>query len=200
MLKLLTAFSLFFLGFNCFSQPYYGQIVTNKKDTINVHISVSDDNLLDNELIAEIQRKIVIVNQGAVSGTYTAKDLRSFRIKIGTKNYTFDSIDGLYFAERLYVGKVRLYKYLKSVINSVGGYAHEGLVRDYMVLKPGRDQWQQMFANGLSRLITKDVLASVFGDCPETFSKIEQDVIKIKNEDKLVEFVKEYENNCSSKW
>jgi len=195
MLRICITFSLLLYAVGLFAQPYYAQIVTNKKDTLDVQVK-TDNFMFPNNLIMDIQKKILVVNQGNKSGEYTAKDLLSYRIKIGSKNYTFDSIDGLFFAERLYVGKVMLYKYLKSMMSYDG---HEGAAKDYLLRKPNDTKLHEMIANGFSRLINKEQLKRVFADCPESVAKIEGDVIKVKDEDKLIAFVKDYELTCHSK-
>lgn len=132
---------------------------------------------------------------------YYPKDLKSFRINIERKNYTFDNVNDKYFAQRVYAGKVKLYKYFLReettalVVLTVGAPA---IFKVYAIKKPNVSGTSDMFARGFSRLITKDDMLPAISDCKYAYDKIEKDEIKVKNEEELIEFIKDYEQNCFS--
>ena len=176
-----------------FAQDYYGQLVTNSRDTLNVQIRTKA--IIENNKIVDLQEGVTAVSNNIVT-EYTPKDLISFRVKINNKNFYFESVDGVFFAQALYTtGKVKLYKTLQMFGNAMS----RGLLRVYIIKKPGQVALSKMVAKGLSRLITKDESLPPFEDCKAATEKLINDEVKIKDEQVLIEFVKYYEDNCFSK-
>ena len=176
-----------------FAQDYYGQLVTNSHDTLNVQIRTKA--IIENNKIVDLQEGVTAVSNNIVT-EYTPKDLISFRVKINNKNFYFESVDGVFFAQALYTtGKVKLYKTLQMFGNAMS----RGLLRVYIIKKPGQVALSKMVAKGLSRLITKDESLPPFEDCKAATEKLINDEVKIKDEQALIEFVKYYEDNCFSK-
>lgn len=168
------------------AQTFYGEAVTLQNDTLKlIKIKTTREFDFTYKKILDIQDKITFIHNG-VEKTYYPKDLKSFRIKIDDKSYTFDAVKDI-FAQRLYAGKVGLYKVL-----------NQDNIRYYLIVKPNTDKIYMMPAMGLSRLITKKSILPGISDCKASADKIESDEIKIKDEDVLVEFIKDYEKNCFS--
>lgn len=179
------------LSFSCisFAQTYYGQIINMKNDTLNVQIKVPGSSLNVSRLI-KVQDKITIIQNGSEQD-YLPKDLKSFRVKLEKETVTFDNFDDIIFVQRLYVNKVKLYKYLKKI-------SQGHIIRQYIIRKTN-DSFFDVPAMGLSRLITKNDMLPAVTDCKISSDKIENDEVKIKDEDSLIEFIKDYELNCFSK-
>jgi hypothetical protein len=66
----------------------------------------------------------------------------------------------------------------------------------FLVKNPNQEKMIELIPNGFSRLITQKEMLTKFTDCKISFDKITNDEIKIKNEEKLVEFIIDYEKNC----
>jgi hypothetical protein len=175
-----------------FGQTFYGQIVTLQNDTLNVQIKTKEFGANVNRLIS-LQEKIKVIYKGSIS-EYLPKDIKSFKINIDIENFTFDNVDDNFFAQRLYAGKVKLYKFLKKTYT----YPNQNIFRIYLIKKPNVEKTSDMVAMGLSRLITKKDMLPAISDCKYSYGKIENDEIKIKDENILVEFIKDYELNCFS--
>lgn len=193
-MKLLFS-TIFFLQFSlCFSQTYYGQITTNENDSLSVQILIKGDMIFKNNKILSIQEKITVLNNG-VSTDYYPKDLKSFKIKMeNNKIITYDNVDNTIFAERYYSNKVKLYYKLVKVETRQSPYF--AIYRVFLVKNPNQEKMIELFPNGFSRLITQKEMLTKFTDCKISFDKITNDEIKIKNEEKLVEFIIDYEKNC----
>jgi hypothetical protein len=193
-MKLLFS-TLFFLQFSlCFSQTYYGQITTNENDSLSVQIVIKGDMIFKNNKILSIQEKITVLNNG-VSKDYYPKDLKSFKIKMENNEIiTYDNVDNIIFAERYYSNKVKLYYKLVKVETRQSPYF--AIYRVFLVKNPNQEKMIELIPNGFSRLITQKEMLTKFTDCKISFDKITNDEIKIKNEEKLVEFIIDYEKNC----
>lgn len=173
-----------------FSQNVPGAYTNNQNETKTVEV-VKSTAIIKNNRLLDYQKEIAVW-EDRVYKKFTPKDIASFTVRDGDEELTFDSIDGMFFALRLYSGKATLHKYLRYIES----FSNPGIVRVYLIRKPGEAKMKQVEAMGLSRLITKKTMLSAFEDCPAAKSSIEKDEIKIKDEDKLVEFVKFYESNC----
>ncbi|WP_264564644.1 hypothetical protein [Flavobacterium sp. N3904] len=191
----LLFYSILFLQFSlCFSQNYSGQITTNENDSLNVQILIKGDMIFKNNKILSIQEKITVVNNGA-SKDYYPKDLKSFKIKMeNDKIITYDNIDNNIFAERYYSNKVKLYYKLVKVETRQSPYF--AIYRVFLVKNPNQEKMIELIPNGFSRLITQKEMLNKFTDCKISFDKITNDEFKIRNEEKLVEFIIDYEKNC----
>lgn len=193
-MKLLFS-TIFFLQFSlCFSQTYYGQITTNENDSLSVQILIKGNMIFKNNKILSIQEKITVLNNG-VSKDYYPKDLKSFKIKMeNNKIITYDNVDNNIFAERYYSNKVKLYYKLVKVETRQSPYF--AIYRVFLVKNPNQEKMIELIPNGFSRLITQKEMLTKFTDCKISFDKITNDEIKIRNEEKLVEFIIDYEKNC----
>lgn len=177
-----------------FSQTYYGQITTKENDSLSVQILIKGDMLFKNNKILSLQEKITVIDNG-VTKDYYPKDLKSFRIKMDTnKITTYDNIDNNIFAERYYSNKVKLYYKLVKVETKQSPYF--AIYRVFLVKNPNQEKMIELIPNGFSRLITQKEMLAKFTDCKISLDKITNDEIKIKNEEKLVEFIVDYEKNC----
>jgi hypothetical protein len=181
-----TAIILFCFGICCGQAFYPGQIVTKNNDTINVRVSI-DASPFDVDKLIKVQDKVTVVENGAVKD-YFPGDIKGFRIRLEKKLVTFDDINGEIFAQRLYTNKVQLYKTLINTGTTI--------LRFYKVKKPLESKWNTMISHGLSRLIKKDDMLSVFADCQISCDKIRNNQMKITDEIALVDFIKDYETNC----
>ena len=193
-MKLLFS-TIFFLQFSlCFSQTYYGQITTKENESLSVQILIKGNMIFKNNKILSIQEKITVLNNG-VSKDYYPKDLKSFKIKMeNNKIITYDNVDNNIFAERYYSNKVKLYYKLVKVETRQSPYF--AIYRVFLVKNPNQEKMIELIPNGFSRLITQKEMLTKFTDCKISFDKITNDEIKIKNEEKLVEFIIDYEKNC----
>lgn len=177
-----------------FSQTYDAQIVNNNNDTINTKILIKGDMIFKNNKILSIQEKITVLS-GNSQKDYYPKDIKSFRIRLdGKKSQTYDNVDNLLFAERLYSNKIKLY--YKLVRKETNRSPYFVIYRVFLVKKPNDEKIVDLYPNGFSRLITQDEMLKKFTDCKISFDKIKNDEIKIRNEDILVEFITDYEKNC----
>jgi hypothetical protein len=191
----LLSFTILFLQFSfCFSQTYYGQITTNENDSLSVQILIKGNMIFKNSKILSIQEKITVLNNG-VSKDYYPKDLKSFKIKMeDNKVKTYDNVDNKIFAERYYSNKVKLY--YKLVEEETIRSPYFTIYRVFLVKIPNQEKMIELIPNGFSRLITQKEMLAKFTDCKISLNKIINDEIKIKNEEKLVEFIVDYEKNC----
>jgi hypothetical protein len=193
-MKLLFSTILFLQFSLCFSQTYHGQITTNENDSLSVQILIKGDMIFKNNKILSIQEKITVLNNG-VSKDYYPKDLKSFKIKMeNNKIITYDNIDNEIFAERYYSNKVKLYYKLVKVETKQSPYF--AIYRVFLVKNPNQEKMIELIPNGFSRLITQKEMLAKFTDCKVSYDKITNDEIKIRNEEKLVEFIIDYEKNC----
>lgn len=188
-------FSTFFFQLSlCFSQTYYGQIINQENDTLNVQILIKGNMIFKNNKILSIQEKITVLNNG-VSKDYYPEDLKSFKIRMNNdKITTYDSVDNKFFAERYYSNKVKLYHTLVKIETRQSPYF--AIYRVFLVKKPNQEKMIELFPNGFSRLLTQKEMLEKFVDCRNSIDKISKDEIKIKNEEDLVNFIIDYENNC----
>ncbi len=185
-------FTFLFFQFS-FSQTYFGEIINNQNDTISVNILIKGDMIFKNNKILSIQEKITVIKDG-VAKDHFPKDLKSFRIKFDDKIKTYDSVDNNLFAERFYSNKVKLYFKLVRIETKQSPYFT--IYRSFLVKRPNVEKIIELIPNGFSRLITQDEMLAKFTDCKTSKIKISNDEIKIKNEEKLVEFIIDYEKNC----
>jgi len=193
-MKLLFSTLLFLQLSLCFSQTYYGQITTNENDSLNVQILIKGNMIFKNNKILSIQEKITVLNNG-VTKDYYPKDLKSFKIRMeDNKVTTYDNVDNNIFAERYYSNKVKLYYKLVKVETRQSPYF--AIYRVFLVKNPNQVKMIELIPNGFSRLITQKEMLTKFTDCKISFDKITNDEIKIRNEEKLVEFIIDYEKNC----
>lgn len=179
----------------CYSQTYYGQLITVENDTLNVQIVIKGNMIFKNNKILSIQEKITVLNNG-VSKDYYPEDLKSYRIKWGSETTTYESVDNKIFAERYYSNKVKLYHILVKVETRQSPYF--AIYRIFLVKKPNQEKMVEVHPTGFSRLITKDEMLAKFSDCEILSDEIAKDEIKIKNVEDLVDFIITYENNCFS--
>ncbi|MFV8325114.1 hypothetical protein [Flavobacterium sp. ZS1P14] len=193
-MKLLFS-TLFLLQLSlCFSQTYNGQITTKENDSLSVQILIKGDMIFKNNKILSIQEKITVSKNG-VSKDYYPKDLKSFKIKMDDDKVTiYDSVDDNLFAERYYANKVKLYYKLVKVETRQSPYF--AIYRVFLVKNPNQEKMIELIPNGFSRLITQKEMLAKFTDCKISLDKIVKDEIKIRNEEKLLEFVIDYEKNC----
>lgn len=119
------------------------------------------------------------------------KDLKSFKIRLEKEIIPFESVDETAFAQILYSNKIKLYKVLNKI-------SHSHIIRIYVIKKADKN-YVKIPAMGLSRLITKNDMLPAIEDCKTSYDKINNDEIKIKDEEVLIEFIKDYETNCFSK-
>jgi len=187
--KIITSFLLLIFCNITFGQKYFGQIVTAKNDTLNVEIKLDASSFNVNRLIY-LQDKITVIENGATK-TYLPKDLKSFKIRLEKEIVPFESVDETTFAQILYSNKIKLYKVLNKI-------SHSHIIRIYVIKKADKN-YTKVPAMGLSRLITKNDMLPAIEDCKTSYDKINNDEIKIKNEEVLIEFIKDYEINCFSK-
>ncbi|WP_343697609.1 hypothetical protein [Flavobacterium sp.] len=186
--KTIISFLLLIFCNITFGQKYFGQIVTPKNDTLSVEIKF-DASFNVNRLIG-LQDKITVIENG-VTKTYLPKDLKSFKIRLEKEIIPFESVDETTFAQILYSNKIKLYKVLNKI-------SHSHIIRIYVIKKADKN-YAKMPAMGLSRLITKNDMLPAIEDCKTSYDKINNDEIKIKDEEVLIEFIKDYETNCFSK-
>lgn len=178
--------------FSSFGQTYYGELITIQNDTIkNIQIKIKGSTVFDHNRILTLQEKVKVI-QNKTETEYFPKDLKSFRLNLDGKMYVFDSVDGSFFAQRLYVGRIKLYKFIRKTYL----YPNTNIFRYYLVRRPNGGVNSEWVAMGLSRLITKKEMLPSLTDCKISYDKIENDEIKINDEDVLVEFIKDYEKNC----
>ena len=176
---------LFFKFCIGFSQIYTGEIINKTNDTLAVKIEIKGNPTFHNSRILSLMNRVSVIS-GDASIDYYPKDLKSFKIEMDNKIYVFDNIIDSEFAERLYTNKVKLYYTLVS---------NGELYRIFMIIKPN-GEIKNLFPNGFSRMITQKEMLKHFTDCQITQTKIEKDEFKIKNEENLIQFVKDYEANC----
>jgi hypothetical protein len=192
MKKKINAILMLFFSSISFGQTYSGEIVNNQNDTIKkVEIIINKSTVFNYNRIISLQEKIKVI-QNNVETEYLPKDLKSFRIYLDKKIYIFDNVDNLFFAERMYVGKVSLHKLIRKTYV----YPNTNTFRYYLIKRPNDEKISEMIAMGFSRLITKNTMLPVIADCKVSYDKIENDEFKIKDEEKLIEFIKDYEKNC----
>ncbi len=191
-MKLLISTLFFFQLSMCFSQTYYGQITTKENDSLSVQILIEGDMIFKNNKILSIQEKITVINDGVIKDYYP-KDLKSFKIRMDDKVTTYDNVDDSIFAERYYSNNVKLFYKLVKVVTKRSPYF--AIYRVFLVKKPNQEIIE-LIPNGLSRLITQKEMLAKFSDCKILFEKLKNDEFKIRNEEKLVEFIIDYEKNC----
>lgn len=177
----------------CFSQTYYGQIINNENDTINVQILIKGNMIFKNNKILSIQEKITVIDKG-VSKDYYPADLKSFKINMDKEIKIYDNIDNSTFAERLYSNKLKLYYKLVKVETKQSPYF--AIYRLFLIKKPNQQEMTALIPNGFSRLITQTEMTEKITDCEILVNKIKNDEVKISNEKKLIDFIIDYENNC----
>ncbi len=104
----------FFLFFNnsIFSQNYAAEIINIKNDTINTYVKISGPTW-SAVFLKELNYKITVINN-KTEIEYFPKDLKSIKIKLDNKVVIFDSYFEKVFLERLYLNKIKLYKYLDT--------------------------------------------------------------------------------------
>ncbi|KAF2517699.1 hypothetical protein [Flavobacterium foetidum] len=193
MKLLISSFLLLCTSF-CFSQTYYGQIVTNQNDTLSVQILIKGNMIFKNNKILSLQEKITVIKDGT-SKEYFPKDLKSFKIKMENKKVvTYDNINDSIFGERWYSNKVKLYYTLIKVETRQSPYF--AINRVFVIKKPNAEKLTYLIPNGLSRLITQKEMLEKFSDCKTLHDKIAADEIKITNEEKLINFIIDYEKTC----
>jgi len=175
-----------------FSQTYDGQIISKSNDTTSVKIDIKGGMIFTNNKILSIQNSIFVVSKNTTV-EYYPHDIKSFRIRLDGETLLFDSVNDEEFAQRIYSNKVKLYfKLVKEVIAMSPGFR---TFRVYMVQKPD-GKIKNLIPNGFSRLLTQEEMIRNFDDCLVAFEKVKNDEVKIKNEEKLVDFMKEYEKDC----
>jgi hypothetical protein len=168
---------------------YYGIVVTKQNDTLR-NVEFKLEGSFEVHKLLSVQRKTtVLLNNELVE--YYPKELKYFKFMLGGVIYIFDNVDDKFFAQRMYVGNVKLHK----VLREVNVYPNRNIFRHYLIRRPNGVN-SELVAMGLSRLITKKTMLPAIEDCKVSYDKIDNDIIKIKDEDKLIEFVKDYENNC----
>lgn len=183
--------ALFFCNLSIGQTIYKGKIVTKENDTLSVEFKLKEDGFgSETEKLMALQEKVRVVQDGKLL-EYSPKDLNSFTLMLGGKIYLFDNMDDTFFAQRMYSNNVKLYKFFRMVKS----YPNSGVFRVYLIKRPN-GVYSEMVAMGLSRLLTKKTMLPVIEDCQISYNKIKNDEIKIKDEEKLVEFIKDYENNC----
>lgn len=189
MSKLLFFFTILCYKFSFGQNIYKGKIVTKQNDTINVEFKINDSKS-EIALLIGLQEK-VIVKLNDTLYQYSPKNLNSFTLMLKDKIYIFDSIDYEIFGQRMYSGNIKLHKYFKQTYV----YPNKTTFRMYLIRRPN-GQYSEMAAVGLSRLLTKKTMLPQIEDCEISYNKIKNDEIKIKDEEILIEFIKDYENNC----
>lgn len=187
MNKILLA--AFLLLTNLLHSQFKGTLITKENDTLQVRIKFEAD-LLDVNKLMSLQDGIITYRNNEKK-TYLPEDLKSFTIDINYQLVTFDNINDSCFAERLYSNKVRLNKFIKKISQSL-------TMRYYTIKRPNKPIETVIPAKGLSNLITKNALLKEIGDCQISYDKISNDEFKIKDEEHLIEFVKDFEKNCYS--
>jgi hypothetical protein len=188
MTKIITV--AFLLLANVSLSQYKGTLITQENDTILVKIKfdVSDYNV--NRLMY-LQDEIITFRNNEKK-IYVPAELKSFTIDINYKLITFDNINDTYFAERLYLNNVRLNKLVMQI-------SHGHTIRYYIIKRPNQPIKKMIPALGLSNLITKKAMLKEIDDCKISYDKINNNEYKIKDEDYLIEFVKDFEKNCYPK-
>ncbi|MBC7410130.1 MAG: hypothetical protein H7339_17240 [Arcicella sp.] len=184
-------FSVFQFSFS-YSQVYDGQIISKSNDTTTVKILIKGDMIFKNNKILSLQKKVTVLTN-TTEKDYFPKDLKSFKIRMNDKVKVYDNVNDLEFAERMYANKLKLYYKLVWQETKISPYFI--IFRVFMVLKPN-GEIKNIIPNGLSRLITQDEMLAKFTDCKISLDKIKNDEMKIRNEEKLVEFIADYEKNC----
>ncbi|OMQ13559.1 hypothetical protein [[Flexibacter] sp. ATCC 35103] len=192
-MKLFLSIALMLQISICFSQTYYGQIINNKNDTISVQILIKGNTIFKNNKILSIQEKITVIENG-ISKDYYPADLKSFKINMNKEVKTYDSIDNSTFAERFYSNKLKLYYKLVKVETKQSPYF--AIYRVFLIKKPNQQDMTTLIPNGFSRLITQNEMLEKITDCEISVNKIKNDEVKISNEEKLIDFVIDYEKNC----
>lgn len=182
-IKVIITILLFFKFSFCSSQYYDGQVINKTNDTLKVKIEIRGNPTFYNSRIASLDNRLTIISNGS-SKDYYPKDLKSFTINMDDKIHIFDNINDSEFAQRLYSNKVRVYYKFG-----------QGLYRIYMIIKPN-GEIKSLIQNGFSRMITQKEMLKHFTDCEATQVKIQNDEFKIKNEEDLILFAKDYEKNC----
>ena len=192
MKNILSALLLFQFSL-CFSQIYDGVMVSNTNDTTVVKIQIKDNMVFKNNKILALQKNITILTNNNKTFDLYPKDLKSFKIRREDKVMIFDSMNGTEFAERLYVNKAKLY--FKLVWEETIFSPYFRIYRVYMFVKPN-GEIKYLVPNGFSRLLSQKIMLQNFTDCPIIFEKLSKDELKIRNDEKLIEFTKDYEKNC----
>jgi hypothetical protein len=191
-LRVIILISMIFQFSLSYCQVYDGQIITKSNDTTTVKILIKGDMIFKNNKILSLQKNITVLTNNKEKDYYP-KDLKSFRIRMDDKVKVYDNVNDIEFAERMYANKLKLY--YKLVWQETKRSPYFTIFRVFMVLKPD-GEIKNIIPNGLSRLITQDEMLAKFTDCKISLDKIKSDEIKIKNEEKLVEFIADYEKNC----
>jgi hypothetical protein len=192
-MKLLFSIFFMFQLSLCLSQTYYGQIINNENDSINIQILIKGNMIFKNNKILSIQEKITVIDKGA-SKDYYPSDLKSFKINMDKEIKIYDKVDNNTFAERLYSNKLKLYYKLVKVETKQSPYF--AIYRVYLIKKPNNEEMTALIPNGFSRLITQNEMVAKINDCEVSVAKIKNDEVKITNEKKLIEFIVDYEKNC----
>lgn len=188
---IMLIFCIFLFSFS-YCQGYDGQIISKSNDTTTVRILIKGDMIFKNNKILSIQKNITVITNN-IEKDYYPRDLKSFRIIMDGKVTAYDNVNDIEFAERMYSNKLKLY--YKLVWEETKRSPYFTIYRVFMVLKPD-GEIKNIFPNGFSRLITQKEMLAKFSDCKITLDKIKSDEMKIRNEEKLIEFIADYEKNC----
>lgn len=182
MKKILLPILFLFIINHSYSQRIT-YIVTAKNDTIS-NLTLKNSYIFKNNLLMDLQEKLIVENKQGVQKTYLPSDLKSFMLYYDGEKFQYESIDNKVFGILMYADKVKLVK-----INTRNYFV-------YAFTRPNNGKTSYMEGKGLSRRITLNVITREMGDCPSTIKKVEDDVLKVHYEEGVIELVKDYEANC----
>lgn len=183
MKKILTYFFIISLKL-CFSQVSDLQIITKQKDTIkNV---VFEGNINNATKRYKFQDKIVYVDSNMQSIKLLPAQVMSFSFKYNGQIVRYESRDDKIFALVLYSNKLKILRFVRPAYTPV----------DIYVVERPNGSTSFLEAMGLSRRISLKVIKRELFDCPNTISKVENDILKVQGEEGVLELFQDYEKNC----
>lgn len=165
------------------SQGRIIQIITKQNDTI-VNVILKNKYTFKNELLMNLQEKLIVVNMHGVKKEYLPSELNSFTLTYDNESFLYESIDDKIFGQLIYSDKLSLFK-----VNT----------RNFLVFifkRPNEGKTSYMEAKGLSRLISQNVISREMADCPDLLKKVDDKILKVHGIDGVIELIKYYEANC----
>ncbi|WP_264566677.1 hypothetical protein [Flavobacterium sp. N3904] len=186
-MKKLIIIILLITGINkSFSQITNIEIITKENDTLkNVELKVNY--LSKVELNYKLQEKLIVLDKNGNKKVLLPSDVSSFSLKYEDNILNYENVENEGFALVMYSNKLKLLRYIKPNYSAI---------RIYIIKRPNNGKVSYMEAMGLSRLISKKVIAREITDCPSTIYKVESKELAIQGEAGVLELIKDYEASC----
>lgn len=183
MKKILFPFLFALITIQGYSQPRLTYLVTKKNDTIS-RVSIKMNYIFQTDLMMKLQEKLVVEDIKGITTTYLPEDLKSFTLYSDGEKIQFESVDNRMFARLMYADKLKLLK-----VNTRTNWI-------FILERPNDGRISYMEAMGLSRLISEKVITRELGECPDLIQKVNDRILKVNNQEGVVELAKYYEANC----